>query len=78
MSLSVVDGRVRLGHQQAPGSSLVLESFEHSREGKVDKAEALRQAQLAVMRQGMDAGNGTINYSDPFCWAAFVLIGEWK
>jgi hypothetical protein len=41
-----------------PTGQLVTEFFKHLREDKVDKAEALRQAQLAVMRQGRVPGNG--------------------
>jgi CHAT domain-containing protein len=43
----------------------------------VDRAEALRQAQLTVLRQGQDPNGKPSDYSSPFCWAAFVLMGEW-
>ncbi|MEA5466756.1 CHAT domain-containing protein [Leptothoe sp. PORK10 BA2] len=35
----------------------------------ITKAEALRQAQLSMLK--------TSNYSHPFYWASFVLIGNW-
>jgi CHAT domain-containing protein len=38
----------------------------------LSKAEALRQAQLALLR---DAGNGTAH---PYFWAPFLLIGNWQ
>jgi len=37
------------------------------------KAEALRQAQLALLR-----GSGGSSYSHPFYWAPFVLIGNYQ
>ena len=37
--------------------------------GRGDKAEALRQAQLAMLKQGG-------SHSHPFYWAAFILIGS--
>lgn len=61
-----------------PTSQLTAEFFRNLKAGKLDKAEALRQAQLKILR-----GNNVVNarqdirYSDPFCWAAFVLTGEW-
>jgi len=47
---------------------LVVNLFKLIKEGKMTKAESLRQAQLNVMK--------TEGYSDPWSWAAFVLIGE--
>ncbi|MGL5081424.1 MAG: CHAT domain-containing protein [Microcoleaceae cyanobacterium] len=35
----------------------------------INKAEALRQAQLQLLQQP--------KYSDPFYWAAFLLVGNW-
>jgi CHAT domain-containing protein len=59
-----------------PTSQLVPELFKQLKEGKVDRAEALRQAQLAVMRQGQGRDGKSTDYSSPFCWAAFVMMGE--
>jgi CHAT domain-containing protein len=50
---------------------LVTEFFKRLRDGNTDRAEALRQAQLAVMRSG-DARR------DPWHWAAFVLMGDYR
>ena len=61
-----------------PTGQLVTEFFRHLKEGKLDKTEALRQAQLKVMRQGRDIDGKSSDYSSPFCWAAFVLTGEWR
>ena len=61
-----------------PTSQLTTEFFRNLKAGELDKAEALRQAQLAVLRSTERSPDGTIGYSDPFCWAAFVLTGEWK
>jgi len=59
-----------------PTSQLVTEFFRHLKEGKLDRAGALRQAQLTVMRQGRSPDGNPADYSAPFCWAAFVMIGE--
>jgi len=61
-----------------PTSKLTSEFFRNLKEGKLDKAEALRRAQLAVLRSDQHSPDGAIRYSDPFCWAAFVLTGEWR
>jgi CHAT domain-containing protein/Tfp pilus assembly protein PilF len=49
------------------------------------KSEALRQAQLALLHGASNvafrpshAGNDASRYSDPFYWAPFILIGNWK
>jgi CHAT domain-containing protein len=61
-----------------PTSQLVPELFKEfsQRAGKVDRAEALRQAQLDVLRHGRGPDGKPADYSSPFCWAAFVLMGE--
>jgi CHAT domain-containing protein len=56
----------------------VTEFFKNLKEGKVDRAEAMRQAQLQVMRQGKSPDGKNADYSAPFCWAAFVLMGEYR
>ncbi len=45
---------------------LMKEFYQHWQEGKMDKAQALRQAMLSTMKQ----------YPQPGNWAAFTLIGE--
>ncbi len=62
----------------APTGQLVTEFFKNLKEGKVDRAEAMRQAQLQVMRQGKSPDGKNADYSAPFCWAAFVLMGEYR
>lgn len=45
------------------------------------RAEALRQASLAVMRQHITHGRRVpkeLSLSHPFFWAPFVLVGDWK
>jgi CHAT domain-containing protein len=59
-----------------PTSQLVAELFRYLKEGTISRAEALRQAQLTVIRQGRDPADQPADYSSPFCWAAFVLSGE--
>ncbi|MCL4217211.1 MAG: CHAT domain-containing protein [Candidatus Hydrogenedentes bacterium] len=61
-----------------PTTQLVPEFFKHLEDGSVDRAEALRQAQLTVLREGRSLGGEPTDYSPPFCWAAFVLIGEYQ
>jgi CHAT domain-containing protein/tetratricopeptide (TPR) repeat protein len=50
----------------APTSDLMVEFYRNFTEGKLDKAQALRQAMLTVMK----------TYPNPVDWAAFTLIGE--
>jgi CHAT domain-containing protein len=47
---------------------LMIEFYKHLKRPGVSKAEALRQAQLAMLRR---------EYDHPFYWAAFVLVGNW-
>lgn len=55
------------------------------------RLEALRQAQLWLLNEGVKQGNllrgldlpdaeppGTIRRAPPFFWAAFVLSGDWR
>ncbi|PAX52903.1 CHAT domain-containing protein [Brunnivagina elsteri] len=43
--------------------------YEQLRQPKITKAEALRQAQINLIRQ--------TDFRDPFFWSAFVLVGNW-
>ena len=61
-----------------PTGQLVTEFFKQLKEGKVDRAQALRLAQLTVMRHGQSMDGKPADYSSPFCWAAFVLLGEYQ
>jgi CHAT domain-containing protein len=49
-----------------------LKSFQN-REVQVNKAQALRQAQMSMIR-----GDLGPNYTRPYFWAPFVLIGHWN
>ena len=48
---------------------LLVSFYKHIREG-MGKAEALRAAQLEVMN--------TSGYTQPWYWAAFNLVGDWR
>jgi CHAT domain-containing protein len=61
-----------------PTGQLVTEFFKGLKSGTMNRAEALRQAQLTVLRSGQTAQGKPADYSSPFCWAAFVLAGEYR
>ena len=44
--------------------------YKHLIEGKLNKAEALRQAKLEITEEG--------KWAQPYFWAPFILIGNWK
>ena len=59
--------------------------------GKLTKAEALRQAELGLLRGGdqteigaasrgvsLEFANGRGRFGDPYYWAPFVLMGNWQ
>ncbi len=48
---------------------LTTRFYEKLRQPKTTKAEALRQAQISLIRQ--------TDFRDPFFWSAFVLVGNW-
>jgi CHAT domain-containing protein len=48
---------------------LMTAFYEQLRQPKITKAEALRQAQINLIRQ--------TDFRDPFFWSAFVLVGNW-
>ncbi|MEH2110307.1 CHAT domain-containing protein [Nostoc sp.] len=48
---------------------LMTRFYEQLRQPKITKAEALRQAQISLIRQ--------TDFHDPFFWSGFVLIGNW-
>ncbi|AFZ55787.1 CHAT domain-containing protein [Anabaena cylindrica FACHB-243] len=49
---------------------LMTRFYEQLRQPKITKAEALRQAQINVIRQ--------TDFHDPFFWSTFVLVGNWN
>ncbi|MEH1809488.1 CHAT domain-containing protein [Nostoc sp.] len=48
---------------------LMTRFYEQLRQPKITKAEALRQAQISLIRQ--------TDFHEPFFWSGFVLIGNW-
>jgi CHAT domain-containing protein len=52
----------------------------------ISRAEALRQAQLSMLRDGRRRGVGKVlekvegkgGRLPPYCWAGFVLSGDWR
>jgi CHAT domain-containing protein len=48
---------------------------EQSKSGKLDKAEALRQAMLNT-KNYVDKDTKKKIYSEPYQWSAFTLVGE--
>ena len=67
---------------------LLMERFyENLWDKRLGKLEALRQAQLAVLREGPQRGMAIVTKGDqpakprrapPYYWAAFVLSGDWR
>ena len=71
---------------------LMQELYRLRGEGEgMSKAEALRQAQLALLRGNVSSGGGerrglrmpggdnsAAKFSHPYFWAPFILIGNWK
>ncbi|MDZ8260526.1 CHAT domain-containing protein [Nostoc sp. ChiQUE01b] len=48
---------------------LMTRFYDQLRQPKITKAEALRQAQISLIRQ--------TDFYEPFFWSSFVLIGNW-
>ena len=47
----------------------------------IPKAEALRQAQLSLLRPSVNSAqshSAIANYAHPYYWAPFILIGNWQ
>lgn len=53
------------------GTSELMKAFYAQYRAGASKAEALRAAQLALIKQGGD-------FADPNIWAAFTLLGSWR
>lgn len=56
----------------ASTANLMSLFYEYYKKPQVTKAEALRQAQLTLLRDYPDT-----DYNRPYYWAAFVIIGNW-
>ncbi len=71
-----------------PSTGVLMEQFYRlwTKHRNMPKAEALREAQLALLRgtphstTAHSSGNsaGAADYSHPFYWAPFILIGNWR
>jgi CHAT domain-containing protein len=61
------------------GNARLVAEFYRARgeERKMTKAEALRQAQLALLQGRVKADNTNIDLTHPYYWAPFVLMGNW-
>ena len=65
-------------------SDLMIEFYGDYQKPNFTKAEALRQAQLALLQEpdkaanGKSAKAGTKKYAHPYFWAPFILIGNWR
>jgi CHAT domain-containing protein len=51
-------------------SIFMAEFYQQLATSKVSKAEAIRNAQLALLQSR--------EYKNPFFWAPFVLVGNWE
>ena len=49
---------------------LMKDFYKNLKSGRLDKLEALRQAQILMIGRGQ--------YSHPYYWAPFILIGDWR
>ena len=56
--------------KDAAAASLMTRFYTHLRQPGTTKAEALRQAQIEIMKQ--------TDFDDPFFWSGFVLVGNWR
>ena len=50
-------------------AELMTQFYRVLKNSEISKAEALRQAQLSLLRDP--------KYQHPFYWSAFVLVGNW-
>ena len=55
--------------QDLSTANLMSQFYEFLKNPEISKAEALRQAQLSLLRSPQ--------YNHPFYWAPFVLVGNW-
>ena len=66
-----------------PSTGLLMEEFykEWTTHADMPKAEALREAQRALLRShlsGIEKHSASGNYAHPYYWAPFILIGNWQ
>jgi CHAT domain-containing protein len=78
-----------LWHVDDNATRFFMEKFyENLWQHKLPKAEALRQAQLTMLKEGIKRGvargveredePGATPIVSPYYWAAFVLSGDWR
>ena len=59
-------------------TGLFMQQLYRSRQtGKLNKAEALRQTQLGFLSAKTKSGDKLQDFSHPFYWAPFILMGNW-
>ena len=57
---------------------LTTQFFQNLKRSEWSREEALRQAQLSVLRDGVGQDGRKADFSHPHCWAAFVILGEYR
>lgn len=64
---------------QDEGTARLMQAFYAARgeQRQRTKAQALRAAQLAMIRGELRDGAGRLDFRHPYYWAAFVLMGNW-
>ncbi|MBL8346113.1 MAG: tetratricopeptide repeat protein [Rubrivivax sp.] len=64
---------------QDEGTARLMQAFYAARgeQRQRTKAQALRAAQLAMIRGELRDGAGQLDFRHPYYWAAFVLMGNW-
>ncbi len=76
---SVLAARWRIGDET---TAILMRHFYEGLHAGLPKAEALRAAQLSFLREPVpverDGVTVEIDASDPFHWAAFQLVGDWR
>ncbi|MBE9029038.1 CHAT domain-containing protein [filamentous cyanobacterium LEGE 11480] len=59
----------------ASTAQLMLQFYQNLSQGKITKAEALRQAQISFLKSTEQ--DPLSEYNRPYFWAPFILIGNW-
>jgi len=67
---------VSLWSVESGSTAQMMEEFYRNLLAGKNKAEALRQAKLTLMKEDNKLEGVNISYSHPFFWAPFVLMGE--
>lgn len=67
---------VSLWNVESKSTAGLIERFYKKLLSGMNKAEALRQAKLEIMKEVSSVGGQKVSYSHPFFWAPFVLVGK--